>query len=156
MDINATLIGQTIMFIVFVWFCMRFIWPPITQALEARRQQIADGLAQAERGKHDLELAAKRAGQVLTDARQQASEILAQAERRATHIIEEAKGHARVEGERVLAASRAELEQQIYRAKEDLRQHVAELAVSGAEKILRREIDARAHADLLSTIQDQL
>ncbi|MDA8384428.1 MAG: F0F1 ATP synthase subunit B [Betaproteobacteria bacterium] len=156
MDINATLIGQTIMFILFVWFCMRFIWPPITQSLEARRQQIADGLAQAERGKHDLELAAKRAGQVLTDARQQAAEILAQAERRATQLIEEAKGNAREEGERVLAASRAELEQQIYRAKEDLRQHVAELAVSGAEKILRREIDARAHADLLGTIQDQL
>jgi len=156
MNINATLLGQTIMFIMFVWFCMKFVWPPIMQALEARKKQIADGLAAGERGKHELELAAKRFTQVLQEAKQDASEILAQAEKRATQIVEEAKETARQEGDRLLAGAKAEIGQEVFRAKEELRQQVADLAVAGAEKILRREIDAKAHAELLASIKTEL
>ena len=156
MNINATLLGQTIMFIMFVWFCMKFVWPPIMNALEARKKQIADGLAAGERGKHELELAAKRFTQVLQEAKQDASEILAQAEKRATQIVEEAKETARQEGDRLLAGAKAEIGQEVFRAKEELRQQVADLAVAGAEKILRREIDAKAHAELLASIKTEL
>jgi F-type H+-transporting ATPase subunit b len=156
MNINATLIAQAIMFALFVWFCMRFIWPPIVGALEARRKQIADGLAAADRGKHELELAAKRATESLHEAKVKASEIIAQAEKRSAQIIDEAKNAAKAEGDRMLAAAQAEMEQEVFRAREQLRGHVAQLVVAGAEKILRREVDAKAHADLLEAVKSEL
>lgn len=156
MNINLTLIGQSITFAIFVWFCMKFIWPPIVNALEARRKQIADGLAAADRGKHELELSAKRASETLHDAKVKASEIIAQAEKRAAQIIDEAKGAAKGEGERQIAAAQAEIEQEAHRAREQLRDQVAALVVAGAEKVLRREVDAKAHADLLEAIKNEL
>ncbi|HET9113411.1 MAG TPA: F0F1 ATP synthase subunit B [Burkholderiales bacterium] len=156
MNINATLIGQSITFFVFVWFCMKFVWPPIMHALNERKKQIADGLAAGERGKHELELASKHAAANLQDARQKAAEIIAQAEKRAAQLIEEAKSAAKVEGDRMIASAQASVAQETVRAKEALRSQVAELAVAGAEKILRREIDPKAHAELLNAIQDEL
>lgn len=156
MNINATLIGQSITFFVFVWFCMKFVWPPIMQALTERKKQIADGLAAGERGKHELELASKRATENLHEAKQKAAEIIAQAEKRAVQLIEEAKNAAKAEGDRLLASAQASVAQETVRAKEVLRGQVAELAVAGAEKILRREIDAKAHAELLIAIQNEL
>lgn len=156
MNINLTLLGQSIMFFMFVWFCMKFVWPPITEALSQRKQQIADGLAAGERGKHDLELAAKRSSEILHEAKQKASDIVAQAEKRGVQIVEEAKNSAKTEGDRLLAGAKAEIEQEVFRAKESLRSQVANLAVAGAEKILRREVDAKAHAELLATLKSEL
>ncbi len=156
MNLNATLIGQSITFLVFVWFCMKYIWPPLMRALEERRRNIADGLAAAERGRHEQELAAKRAAEVIHEAREQAAEIVARAERRAAEIVEEAKAEARAEGERILAAARGEIEQELNRAREELRRQVAALAVAGAERILEREVDERAHAKLLDELVAQL
>jgi F-type H+-transporting ATPase subunit b len=156
MNMNLTLIGQSITFAVFVWFCMKFVWPPIVNALEARKKQIADGLAAADRGKHELELAAKRASESLHEAKQKSAEIIAQAEKRATQMIEEAKNAAKEEGDRMIAAAKAEIEQESHRAREALRSDVAALVVAGAGKILRREVDAKAHADLLDAIKNEL
>jgi F-type H+-transporting ATPase subunit b len=156
MNINATLLGQSITFFVFVWFCMKFVWPPIMQALGERKKQIADGLAAGERGKHELELASKRAAEHLHDAKQKAADIIAQADKRAAQLVEEAKGTAKVEGDRMITAAQASIAQETVRAKEALRTQVAGLAVAGAEKILRREIDAKAHADLLDAIKNEL
>lgn len=156
MNINATLLGQTITFFVFVWFCMKYVWPPIMQALAERKKQIADGLAAGERGKHELELASKRGAGMLHETKQKSAEIIVQAEKRAEQIIEEAKANAKTEGERLLTGAKAEIEQEIHRAKEGLRQQVADLAMAGAEKILRREIDAKAHAELLASIKGEL
>lgn len=156
MNINATLLGQSITFFVFVWFCMKFVWPPIMEALSQRKQQIADGLAAGERGKHELELASKRSGDVLREAKQKAADIIAQAEKRSAQLIDEAKNDAKVEGDRLLAGAKAEIEQEVFRAKESLRSQVADLAVAGAEKILRREVDAKTHADLLSALKSEL
>lgn len=156
MNFNATLIGQSITFIFFVWFCMKYVWPPIMNALEARKKQIADGLAMADRGKHELELAARKAGDSLRDAKAQAAEVLAQAEKRAAQIIEEAKLAAKDEGDRQLAAAQANIAQETNRAREALREQIAALAVAGAEKILRREVNAQTHADLLSQLKAEL
>jgi F-type H+-transporting ATPase subunit b len=156
MNFNATLIGQSITFIFFVWFCMKFVWPPIMNALEARKKQIADGLAAADRGKHELELAAKKAGDNMRDAKAQAAEVLAQAEKRAVQMVEEAKTAAKEEGERQLAAAQANIAQEANRARESLREQVAALAVAGAEKILRREVNAQTHADLLGQLKAEL
>jgi F-type H+-transporting ATPase subunit b len=156
MNINATLLGQTIMFILFVWFCMKFVWPPIMQSLSERKKQIADGLAAGERGKNELELASKHAAENLHEAKQKAAEIIAQAEKRSSQVVEEAKGIAKEEGNRIVASAKVEVEQEVFRAREMLRQHVADLAVAGAAKILHREIDAKAHADLLTTIKAEL
>lgn len=156
MNINATLIGQSITFFFFVWFCMKFIWPPLVKALAERRQRIADGLAAAERGKQELEQAAKKSSDVLRDARGQASEIIAQSEKRGARLVEDAKQAARVEGDRIIASAKEEIEQEVFRARETLRGQVSALAVKGAEKILRREVDAKAHAELLTTIQAEL
>jgi F-type H+-transporting ATPase subunit b len=156
MNINATLLAQTIMFALFVWFCMKFVWPPIVQALETRRKQIADGLAAGERGKHELELAAKRASEVLHESKQKAAEVIMQADKRAQQIVDEAKNAAKAEGDRMIAGAKAEIEQEVFRAKEALRQQVADLALAGAEKILRREVDAKAHGELLASIKNEL
>ena len=156
MNINMTLIGQSITFAIFVWFCMKFVWPPIVGALEARKKQIADGLAAADRGKHELELAAKRASETMHEAKIKASEIIAQAEKRAGQIVDEAKNAAKGEGDRMITAAKAEIEQESHRAREALRGEVAALVVAGAGKVLRREIDAKAHADLLEAIKNEL
>ena len=156
MNINATLVAQAIMFALFVWFCMRFVWPPIMSALAARQKQIADGLAAGERGKQELEQSAKKVAQELRTAKETASDIIAQAEKRATEIVEESKVQAKVEGSRIIAGAKAEIDQEVNRAKESLRQQVSTLAVAGAEKILRREIDSKAHAAMLATIANEL
>ena len=156
MNINLTLIGQSITFVVFVWFCMKYVWPPIVHALETRRKNIADGLAAADRGKHELELSAKRATESLHEAKLKASEIIAQAEKRAAQIVDEAKEAARVEGDRQLVAAKVEIEQEAFRAREQLREQVAQLVLAGAEKVLRREVDAKAHADLLEAVKNEL
>lgn len=152
MNINLTLIVQLISFALFVWFCMKFVWPPIVAALDARKTQIADGLAAAERGKHEQQLAEKRAKELLAETKEQAAELIAQAQKRASEIVEESKGEARAEGQRLLEAARAEIDQEVNRAKELLRAQVVALAVSGAGKVLAREIDAKAHADLLDDL----
>ncbi|MEQ1741523.1 MAG: F0F1 ATP synthase subunit B [Candidatus Nitrotoga sp.] len=152
MNINATLIGQTIMFALFVWFCMKFVWPPIMAALDARNKRIADGLAAAERGKNDLALAAKRSAELLREAKEKVAEIIALGDKRASEIVEEAKAQAKIEGERIVTAAKAEVEQEVFRAKEQLRTQVSAIALAGAGKILGREIDAKAHNDLLDKL----
>ncbi len=156
MNINATLIAQLVMFILFVAFCMKFVWPPIIGALEARKKQIADGLAAAERGKHEMELAAKRAADVLREAKEKASEIVALAEKRGVEIVEEEKAKARTEAERIITGAKAEIEQEVFRAKEQLRTQVSAVALAGAGKILGREIDAKAHNDLLEKLVTEI
>ena len=152
MNINATLLAQTIMFALFVWFCMKFVWPPIMAALEQRKKQIADGLADADRAKHDLELAAKRSAEILREAKEKAGEIVSNGEKRASEIVEEAKAKAKSEGERIIVGAKAEIDQEVFRAKEQLRTHVSAIALAGAGKILGREIDAKAHNDLLDKL----
>lgn len=156
MNVNATIIGQLITFWILIWFVMKYVWGPITSMMDARSKRIADGLAAGERGRHELELASKRGAEILQEAKQKASEIIAQAEKRASQIVEEGKASAKTEGDRLLAGAKAEIEQEVHRAKEGLRQQVAGLAVAGAEKILRREIDAKAHAELLAAIKNEL
>ncbi|MFZ2525301.1 MAG: F0F1 ATP synthase subunit B [Candidatus Ferrigenium altingense] len=152
MNINATLLAQTIMFALFVWFCMKFVWPPIMAALEQRKKQIADGLADAERAKHDLELAAKRSAEILREAKEKAGEIIVNAEKRDSEIIEAAKAKAKVEYDRIVATGHADVDQEVFRAKEQLRTQVSAIALAGASKILGREIDAKAHNDLLDKL----
>lgn len=156
MNINLTLIGQTITFVVFVWFCLKFIWPPLIKALNERKTRIADGLAAAERGKQELEAAMKNVEKQLTEARAQAQEILSQADKRATQIVEDAKIAAKAEGDRLIAGAKAEIGQEVLRAKEVLRAQVGLLAVTAAEKILRREVDAKAHAALIHEVEVKL
>lgn len=156
MNINLTLLSQAAAFALFIWFTARFVWPPLMRAVETRQKNIADGLAAAERGKQDLELAAKRTEEILRETRQKAQEILAQADKRAVEIIEEAKVAAKAQGAQLVAGAKAEISQEVFRAKEALRAQVAALAVAGAEKILRREVDAKAHADLLREVEREL
>jgi len=156
MDINFTLISQALAFSTFIWFTVKFVWPPLLRAIEERQKTIADGLAAGERGKHELELASQRSSELLKEAKQQASEIIHQAEKRASEIVEEAKGTAKAEGERIITGAKSEVEHEIFSAKEMLRQHAADLAVAGAAKILRKEVDAKAHAELLASIEDDL
>jgi len=153
MNLNFTMVAQGAAFFLFIWFTMKFVWPPLLRAIEARQKQIAEGLAAAERGKQDLAQAEKRAADELQRARAQAGEIIAQAEKRGAAVVEEAKAAAKTEAERVVASAKAEIEQEVFRAKESLRAQVAVLAVVGAEKILKREVDAKAHAQLLSGLQ---
>ena len=156
MDINATLLGQAITFAILVWFTMKFVWPPLTNMMDERAKRIADGLAAAERGKQDLEQASKRVEEQIRQAKQQATELVMAAEKRANQIIEEAKQATKVEGEKIITDARAEIGQEVQRAKEALRAQVADITVAGAEKILRREIDAAKHADLLASIKAEL
>lgn len=156
MNINLTIIGQLLAFSVFVWFTMRYVWPPMSAALEERRKKIADGLAAAERGEKEQELAQERATEVIKEAKQQANEIMASAQKRATELVEESKTTAREEGERIKEQAHSEIEQEINRAKEELRKQVSQLAVAGAEQILAKEIDAKAHGDLLKKLAAKL
>ena len=156
MNINLTLIGQLVSFVVFVWFTMKFVWTPIMGALEARRKEIADGLAAAERGQHEQELAKERAKEELHAAKQQAAEIVNQAHKRATEIVEEAKNDAKAEGDRILTAAQAEIEQEVNRSREALREKVAVLVITGAEKVLQKEINADVHKDVVENIAGQI
>lgn len=156
MNINLTMLAQAVSFAILIWFTVKLIWPPLLRAVETRQKTIADGLAAAQRGKLELEQASKRAGEELGAAKEKASDIIAQAEKRASEIIEEAKGTAKAEGDRIVAGARAEIDQEVNRAKEGLRQQVSALAVTGAEKILRKEIDSKAHADMLNTLANEL
>jgi F-type H+-transporting ATPase subunit b len=155
-SINATLIGQMIWFALFIWITMKYVWPPLQKAMADRQQQIADGLAAGERGKHDLELASKRSADTIREAKEKAAGIFAEADKRAAQMIEEAKDAARAEAEKVYNAKLAELEQDAERARAALRERVGELAVAGAEKILRREVNAAAHADMLASLKQEL
>ena len=156
MDINLTLIGQTIAMIVFVWFCMKFIWPPILEAIEERQQQIADGLAAAEQGEERLEQARAESDEIVADARRQATSILDQAHARANEIVNEGKSDGVKERERQLTAAKAEIEQEGNKAREELRGQVSAIAIASAEKILNREIDGKAHEDILSKLAQEL
>ncbi|GJL72124.1 MAG: ATP synthase subunit b [Nitrosomonas sp.] len=156
MNINFTLISQALAFSIFIWFTVRYVWPPLLRAIEERQKTIADGLAAGERGKHDLELASQRSAEVLKETKQRGAEIIAQAEKRASEIIDNAKVAAKEEGDRILTGAKAEIEHEMFSARETLRQHAADLAVAGATKILRREVDARTHADLLADIEKDL
>lgn len=156
MNFNATLIGQTITFIVFVWFCMKFVWPPIMHALEERTKKIADGLAAAEHGKHEQELAEERAKELLREAKEQAGEIITRADKRAAEIVEEAKDDARAEGERLKEAAHAEIDQEVNRVKEDLRGQVVSIALAGAGKVLEREVDESTHGEMLNKLAAEI
>jgi F-type H+-transporting ATPase subunit b len=156
MNITATLFAQAAVFALFIAFTVKFIWPYMLRAIEARQKTVADGLAAAEQGRRSLETSTRQAEDALAQARGRAAEILSHAEKRAVQLIEEARGAAKEEGSREMAAAKAEIAQELTRAREQLRDHVASLAVAGAEKILRREIDAKAHAELLDSIKKQL
>ncbi len=156
MDFNLTLIGQTIAMIFFVWFTMKYIWPHIMNAIEARQVAIADGLAAAERGQMTLANAKTEAEQIINAAREQARSILDQAQSRANEIIEAAKAEGEAEKQRRLESARAEIEVEMNRARDELRSQVAAIAVAGAERILAREIDANAHRDLLDRLAAEL
>ena len=156
MNITATLFAQAAVFALFIAFTVKFVWPFMLRAIETRQKTIADGLAAAEQGRKALETSTKQADEEIKRARERAAEILAQAEKRRAQMIDEAKNEAKEEGNREKAAAKAEIEQQVTRAREQLRDRVASLAVAGAEKILRREVDVKAHGDLLDSIKRQL
>ncbi|MBN3859004.1 F0F1 ATP synthase subunit B [Neisseriaceae bacterium PsAf] len=156
MNINVTLIAQIIVFIVLVWFTMKFVWPPIAQALDERTNKIAEGLAAAERGKSDFEKAELQVAVSLTEGRQKVSEMIASADKRAELITENAKQEAQVEANKIIEQAQSEIDQEVNRAKEELRLQVAELSILGAEKILRREINPENHADILNTLKQEL
>src|SRR5262245_47046840 len=156
MNLNLTLIAQVISFSAFIWFTVKFVWPYMLRAIETRQKTIADGLAAAEQGRKSLETSTRQADEEIKHARDRAAEILSQAEKRAAQMVDEAKTAAKEESSREKAAAKAEIAQEVTRAREQLRDRVASLAVAGAEKILRREVDAKAHGDLLDSIKKQL
>ena len=156
MNITFSLVAQAAVFAAFIWFTKVFIWPHMLRAIETRQKTIADGLAAAEQGKRSLEISTRQADEAVSQARDRSAEIIAQAEKRAGQMVDEARTLAREEGSREKAAAQAEIEQQVARAREALREQVAALAVAGAEKILRREVDAKAHADLLARLKQDL
>ena len=156
MNINLTLIMQAAAFAAFIWFTAKFVWPPLMRAVETRQKQIADGLAAADEGRKSLANAEKRISDLVGEARTKASEIVAQGEKFRHETVEQAKAEAKAEADRIVAAAKAEIAQEVARAKEDLRHQVSSLAIAGAEKILKREVDAKAHADLLAEIQRQV
>jgi len=155
-NLNLTLIGQTLAFAAFVLFCMKYVWPPIIAAMQERADKIADGLAAADRASHDLELAQEKAVERLKEAKEEAAGILESANKRANQIVEEAKQQAREEGDRLKEAAQAEIEQEVNRAREQLRGQVAALALNGAEKILGAEIDMQRHSELVDKLAAEL
>lgn len=152
MSINATLLIQMIAFMLLIWLVNKVLWAPLSKLMEDRQKKIADGLSAAEKGKHELELAEQKAKDLLKDAKTQAQNILGQAEKRGSEIVEDAKVKATEEAGRIKASAQAEIEQEVSRAREGLRKEVASIAISGAEKILGREVDAAAHNDMLETL----
>ena len=156
MNLNATIIGQSIAFFVFVWFCMKYVWPPITSILEERQTKIAEGLEAADRAQRDLNLAQNKAAEELRDAKQQGAQLIEQANKRANQIVDEAKDKACGECQRLIAGAQAEIEMELQRAKEDLRAQVAAIAVAGAEKILENTIDQAANEELMKKLASEL
>ena len=156
MSINATLIGQVIWFVIFIWITMKFVWPPLEKAMSSRQKEIADGLEAAERAKKELQLADQRAGDIVREAKVASADNVAQAEKRSQQIIEEARENARVEYEKIVARAQIEFEQEVERAKQHLRERLSELAVAGAEKILQKEINPAVHADMLNALKQEL
>ena len=156
MSINATLIAQLIVFLILVWFTMKFVWPPITKALDDRAKKVADGLAAADKAKLELQSANKRVEEQLVQSRNETAKLLADAEKRAQAIVDEAKRRAEDEGAKIVAAAKAEAQQQSIQAREALRSQVAALAVKGAEQILKREVNAGVHAELLTRLKTEL
>ncbi|SJN56506.1 F0F1 ATP synthase subunit B [Vibrio ruber] len=156
MNINATLLGQAIAFAIFVWFCMKYVWPPLMAAIEERQKKIADGLSAAERAEKDLDLAKANASERIKEAKQAAAEVIEQANKRKAQILDEARDEAIVERNHLIAQAEAEIESLRIRARDDLRKQVAALAVAGAEKILERSIDKDAHKDILDSITAKL
>ena len=156
MNINFTLVMQAVAFGAFIWFTAKFVWPPLMTAIATRQKQIADGLAAGEDGRKSLASAEKRIADMLVEAKSRSSDIISQGEKLKTETVEAAKVEAKAEAERILTAARAEIQQELARAKESLRNQVSDLAVAGAAKILKREVDAAAHADLLAAIRQEL
>jgi F-type H+-transporting ATPase subunit b len=155
-SINATLLAQMVVFAILVWFTMKFVWPLLQGAMKEREDRIADGLAAAERGKHDLELAEKRSAELLREGKDKAQELIGQAQRRANEIVDEAKESARGEADKLVGAARAQIDQERTEAREMLRKEVAVLAVAGAQAILQREVDVKAHGEVLAELATQL
>ena len=156
MNINLTLIAQAAAFALFIWFTAKFVWPPLMTAIEKRQKEIADGLAAADAGRQSFAKAEVKIGAMMTEAKGHAAEIIAQGEKLKTETVEAAKHDAKAEADRILVAAKAEIEQELARARESLRNQVSDLAVAGAAQILKREVDAKAHADLLAAIRQQL
>jgi len=156
MNFTLTLIAQALSFAIFIWLCVKFVWPPILNAIETRQKTIADGLAEAERGRSSLAEANRQTEVLLREARARAHEVMTQAERSAAQRMEEAKAQAKAEADRIVAAAKAQIDQEVQSARQQLRDQVAALAVAGAEKILRREVDARAHSEMLDRLKAQI
>ncbi|MBF9001036.1 MULTISPECIES: F0F1 ATP synthase subunit B [Vibrio] len=156
MNMNATLLGQAVAFILFVWFCMKYVWPPIIKAIEERQQKIADGLQAAERAKKDLDLAQANASEQMKEAKRTATEVIEQANKRKAQILDEAREQALEERQKLLTQAEAEIEAERNRARDELRKQVATLAIAGAEKILERSIDKDAHKDILDNVAAKL
>ncbi|PKH03085.1 F0F1 ATP synthase subunit B [Psychromonas sp. MB-3u-54] len=156
MDINATLLGQAIAFAVFVWFCMKYVWPPLLSAIEVRQKKISDGLTQAERAGKDLELAQAKATEKLKEAKAQAAVIVDQANKRRAQIIEKAKDEGQIERKKIITQGEAEVEAEINRAREKLRRQVSSLAIAGAEKIIKRTVDKEANSDIIDKLVAEL
>jgi len=156
MEFNATLIGQAVVFLILIWFTVKFIWPPLTRAIEERQKKIAEGLSAAERGQKDLEEAKSRAEAIIREARERANQIVEQANRRSNEIIESAKTAAAEEGQRLVAAARAEVAVEVSHVREQLRREIGELVVRGASRLLEREIDPKTHAQLLDNLAEEI
>jgi F-type H+-transporting ATPase subunit b len=156
MNINLTLFAQAAAFAAFIWFTYRFVWPPLMGAIETRQKQIADGLAAAEAGRNSLSKAEVKIGEMMKEAKNRSADIIAQGEKLKSETVEQAKAEAKAEAERILVAAKAEIQQEMARAKESLRDQLGDLVVAGASKILQREVDAKAHADLIASIKQQL
>jgi F-type H+-transporting ATPase subunit b len=156
MNLNATILGQSIAFAVFVWFCLKYVWPPITAALAERQRKIADGLEAADRAQRDLNLAKNKVADDLREAKVKSAEIIDMANKRANQIVDEAKERAREEGQRIIAGAKAEIEMEVQRAREALRAQVASIAIAGAEKILESSVDQAANEELVKKLASQL
>jgi F-type H+-transporting ATPase subunit b len=156
MNINLTLFAQALAFAAFIWFTYRFVWPPLMGAIETRQKEIADGLAASEAGRQSFAKAEVKIGEMMTEAKHRSAEIIAQGEKLKNETLEQAKVEAKAEADRILAAAKAEIQQEVARAKESLRDQLGDLVVAGASKILKREVDARVHADLIAAIRQEL
>ena len=156
MNINATLLAQSVVFLALVWFTMKFIWPVVIEAIDKRNKEIADGLEAAARGRSELDLAQERIEKLVADARRQASEIIDQANGRAARIVEEGREEGEQERLRLVATAHSDIQREVTQARDELRDQVATMAIAGAEKILQREIDARAHGDMLQRFANQI
>ena len=156
MNFNATFIGQIVVFAIFVWFCGKFVWPPILEVMQARQKKIADGLDDADRAAKDLELAQHDAAKKLQEAKQESAAILEQANKRSAQLVDDGKAEARVEGERIVAAAHAEVGKEVNAAREQLRSRISELTLAGAERILGSEVDAKKHSELLDKLAAEL